>query len=152
MVAMARTERTHSRSGGYSLLEVQIAFAVLGIALAGMTPLVVTQLKQVRQLELRLPASQISRINASNGTSTLMFPNQAQTVIYLTRWGNPWTQKLAGSAQIVMTSSGGSSSIPCDPGSPELPPDATPAAITIQQLYASPGSQTITAVVQIPSS
>ena len=39
---------------GYTLLEVQVAFAVLGIGLAGLCPFVVMQLRQVRQLELRL--------------------------------------------------------------------------------------------------
>ena len=39
---------------GYSLLEVQVAFAILGIGLAGLCPLVVMQLRQVRLLELRL--------------------------------------------------------------------------------------------------
>ena len=42
---------------GSSLLEVQMAFAILGIGLAGLCPLVVMQLKQLVNLESRFMAT-----------------------------------------------------------------------------------------------
>ena len=50
-----RDERRASRGRrATTLLEVQVAFVILGIGLAGLCPLVVMQLRQVRVLELRL--------------------------------------------------------------------------------------------------
>ena len=39
------------------MLEIQIAFALLGIGLAGLCPFVVTQLRQLGKLESRFKAS-----------------------------------------------------------------------------------------------
>ncbi len=50
----SRGRRAGRPRRGYSLLEVQVAFALLGIGLAGLCQLVVMQLRQVRVLEKRL--------------------------------------------------------------------------------------------------
>ncbi len=42
------------KSGGFSFLELQVAFVLLGIALAGLIPLVVMQSKHLKKLEARL--------------------------------------------------------------------------------------------------
>ncbi len=65
---------------GYSLLEVQVAFVVLGIGLAGLCPLVVIQSKQVRKLEARYKAA---------------------TTYYLTPTVNPWARKLGVPAALA---------------------------------------------------
>ena len=103
------------------LLEVQVAFAVLGIGLAGLCPLVVMQLRQVRQLELRLRGQMVetSRITGVSQTSWSIMKDGVISpvpVYYIVPWQNPWAQKLAGSAQILPSTTGELSVIPCDPG------------------------------------
>ncbi len=44
------------RRPGVSLVEVQIAFVVLGFVLAGLAPMVVSQYRQHRRLQARFPA------------------------------------------------------------------------------------------------
>ena len=61
---------------GYSLLEVQVAFAILGIGLAGLCPLVVMQLRQVRQLELRLQGH-VVQTNPVTGVSQADAPGNS---------------------------------------------------------------------------
>ncbi len=92
---------------GYTLLEIQIAFAVLGIGLAGLCPFVVMQIRQVRQLELRLQG-QVVLNNPTTGTSQTMLQG---VPYYIVPWTNVWAQKLAGSGQILTTATNA-----CDPG------------------------------------
>jgi type II secretory pathway pseudopilin PulG len=121
---------------GYSLLEVQIAFAILGIGLAGLCPLVVMQLRQVRQLELRL---QGHVVNTRYGQTML-----AGQTYYIVPWQNPWTQKLAGSGQILTSTSS------CDPGPLTVSqPAPTSYPVTVVTLDAAPGSQNVTAYVDV---
>jgi type II secretory pathway pseudopilin PulG len=129
------------RRWGYSLLEVQVAFAILGIATAGLTPFVIMQLRQVRQLELRLQA-QVTRNNTSNGTPQTMFTGQTY---YIVPWTNPWSQKVAGSAQVVTSPAN-----PCDPG-PLTPHGSatTTYPVNILELDAQPGNQSVTAYVDV---
>ena len=96
---------------GQSLLEVQVAFALLGIGLAGLCQLVVVQLRQVRAMENRLQG-QVVQYSASKGTSTTMLSGQTY---YIIPWQNIWARKLTGAAQVVQTTSV-PPKIPCDPG------------------------------------
>ncbi len=64
---------------GFSLLELQVAFVVFGIALAGLGPLVVMQSRQVRELESRF---------------------DAQTTYYLVPSTDAWARKLGAPASI----------------------------------------------------
>jgi type II secretory pathway pseudopilin PulG len=126
---------------GYSLLEVQVAFAVLGIATAGLTPFVIMQLRQVRQLELRLQA-QVTRSNTSSGSALTIFAGQTY---YIVPWTNPWAQKVAGSAQVITTSTN-----PCDPGLLTVGSSATTTyPVNILELNAQPGAQSVTAYVDV---
>ncbi len=113
---------------GYMLFEVQVAFVVLGIGLAGLCPLVVMQLRQVRQLELRLRGQMIqtSRITGLSETMVIVQDGviSATPTHYLVPWQNPWARKLTGGAQIVA-----STSIPCDPGS--LSPSGNSPSCTV---------------------
>jgi type II secretory pathway pseudopilin PulG len=134
---MRQGERRH----GYTMLEVQVAFAVLGIAMAGLCPLVVMQLRQVRQLELRLQG-QVVQLNTSTGGSETML---AGKTYYVVPWGNPWTRKLAASAQIL-----GSAKSPCDPGPLPVPvPAPTAYPVSVVELDAPPYSQTVTVYVDV---
>ena len=101
----------HGRRG-YSLLEVQVAFAILGIGLAGLCPLVVMQLRQVRQLELRLQGQVVQTSFVTGQSQTMLQGN----TYYLVPWTNPWAQKLAGSGQILTSPTNS-----CDPGSCRSP-------------------------------
>jgi type II secretory pathway pseudopilin PulG len=123
-------------SRGYTLLEVQVSFALLGIGLAGLCPLVVMQLRQVRQLELRLEG-QVVRTNPATGVSQTMLPG---STYYIVPWTNIWAQKLAGSGQILT-----SPTSPCDPGSSAQ----GTYPLTIIELDAVPYSQSATVYVDV---
>jgi type II secretory pathway pseudopilin PulG len=126
---------------GYTLLEVQVAFAILGIGLAGLCPLVVMQLRQVRQLELRLEGQVVQKSFLTGQSQTMLQGN----TYYIVPWTNPWAQKLSGSGQIL-TSAYSS----CDPGSLPLPTPAPQSfPVTIVELDAAPTSQSVTAYVNV---
>jgi hypothetical protein len=118
--SVAALERQPRR--GYMLFEVQVAFVLLGIGLAGLCPLVVMQLRQVRQLEMRFRGQMIetSRVTGLSQTMVIMtngVPLPPATY-YIVPWQNPWARKLTGSAQIVeLASIPPSVPTPCDPGS-----------------------------------
>jgi type II secretory pathway pseudopilin PulG len=132
--------RRRSRRG-YSLLEVQVAFAILGIGLAGLCPLVVMQLRQVRQLELRLQGNVVQTSIVTGQSQTMLQGNQ----YYLVPWTNPWARKLTGSAQILTTQANS-----CDPGLLPVPfPAPMSFPVTIIELDAAPSSQSVTAYVDV---
>jgi type II secretory pathway pseudopilin PulG len=129
------------RRRGASLLEVQVAFVVLGIGLAGLCPFVVMQLRQVRMLEQRLQGQVVQR-NFVTGAEQTMLQGY---VYYFVPWANSWTRKLAGSAQILTSAANA-----CDTGPPPLPnPPPTAYPVSIVELDAPPGSQDITAHVLV---
>ena len=117
------------------------SFALLGIGLASICPLVVMQLRQVRQLELRLEG-QVIHTNPTTGVSQTMLPG---TTYYIVPWTNVWAQKVTGSGQILTTATS-----PCDPGYltlPSSPPQSFP--LTIIELDAAPYSQSATVYVDV---
>jgi hypothetical protein len=61
------TARTSRNRAGYTLLEAQVAFVVLGVALAGICPLVVMQLRVVGKLEARFPQGAYYLAPAADG-------------------------------------------------------------------------------------
>lgn len=141
-IAMTRSESINVRARrAYTLLEVQFAFAILGVGLAGLCPLVVMQLRQVRQLELRLQA-QVVETNPATGVSHTMLPG---TTYYIVPWTNVWAQKMTGSGQILTSANNA-----CDPGYLSV---STPAPqsypVTIVDLIAAPYSQSATANVDV---
>ena len=77
------------------MIEVQVAFAILGIGLAGLF-MVVTQLRQVRALERR-SQGQVTQLDPITGESQTMIEARAY---YIVPWRNPWARKLSGSGQI----------------------------------------------------
>ncbi len=85
----------HRRRAGISLLELQVALVLFGIALAGLGPLVVMHLKQLKRLENRL-----------SDTSTY----------YLTPSSDAWARKLGAAAAISSAASE-----PADAASPASP-------------------------------
>ena len=135
-----RTTSSRSRRG-YSLIEVQVAFAILGIGLAGLCPLVVMRLRQVRQLELRLQGNVVQTSFATGQSQTML----QGTKYYIVPWTNPWARKLTGSGQILTSPSNA-----FDPGPLSLPfPAPQSFPVTIVELDAAPGSQSVTAYVDV---
>ncbi len=136
------------RCGGWRrgswMLEVQIAFVVLGIALAGLCPFVVMQLRQLRTLESRLTASTYVFHSVGMAPRTV----QANQVYYLVPWNNPWGQKLTTRAQFLTTPSN-----PNDPTITSRPASGFPH-VTLPQpvsptLDGNGNVTALTAVVQI---
>ncbi len=82
------------------MAEAVLAFAILGVALAGLAPFVVTQLRLIHKLETRFQGNPVTR----NGQPFL--PNQtnpAQTY-YSVPWKNPRMQSLFSRAAITIGS------------------------------------------------
>ncbi len=119
---------------GSWLLEVQIAFVMLGIGLAGLCPFVVMQLRQLVNLESRLMATSYTFHSVGGVTLTEPFwpspsyyttpsfiassrpaPQPPSYYYYLVPWNNPWAQKLTTRAQLLTTSKNGSDNFPVPP-------------------------------------
>jgi len=146
-----RAAPRHLARPGYLLLEVQVTFVLLGIGLAGLCPLVVMQLRQVRLLEMRLQG-QVTETSMITGVSQTRMNNGViltTPTYYIVRWQNSWAQKLAGSAQILLSTTDELSAIPCDPGA--LPTHGTSPSNTVNvvALDALPYNQTVTAYVDV---
>jgi len=76
---MQKKSPKNALRAGFSFLELQIAFVLFGVALAGLVPLVVMQSKQLRQIESRF---------------------DDQTTYYLVPSSSAWARKLAVPATI----------------------------------------------------
>jgi hypothetical protein len=76
----ASSMRGSGRRPAFSLLELEVAFVVFGVALSGLCPLVVMQTRHVKYLEARL---------------------SPQTVHYLVPSSNTWAQKLGAAATVT---------------------------------------------------
>jgi len=79
---------------GVSLIEVQVAFVLFGIALSGLLPVGVMYLKQVKKLEQRL----------SEDATYLLAPSK-----------DPWARKLGAAASLVQTLPAGESAAAAAP-------------------------------------
>jgi hypothetical protein len=122
---------------GSVLLELEIAFAVLGIMMAGLCPFVVAQIRQARYLEREPPLKSSNSyhyhaIKPSSMTSVTMRKNpfvddgglltataNPGFEYQIVPWTNPWTRKLSGRAQVVQV------------GSPQPAPATSPEAGTL---------------------
>jgi len=83
---MKQTSSRNTIRDAFSFLELQVALVLLGIALAGLVPLVVMQSKQLKKLEARL-----------DHTATY----------YLVPSTSTWARKLGAPAAIETEASGG---------------------------------------------
>ena len=71
---------------GFSMLEVQIAFTLLGVALAGICPLIVMQLKMSRKIQVGF-----------NPQTAYFHPGDT---FYLVPSSDPWERKLGIAASV----------------------------------------------------
>jgi hypothetical protein len=138
------------------LFDVQMAFVVLGIGLAGLCPLVVMQLRQVRMLEMRMRGQVIETSRVTGVSRAMVITSGGVTLptptYYLLRWKNPWVQKLTGSAQILPSTTGDLSAIPCDPGPLPVGVGASVQnTVSVVGPLTFPNSQSVTAYVDITS-
>ncbi len=109
---------------GSWLLEVQIAFVMLGIVLAGLCPFVVMQLKQLVNFESRFMARSYTFKGVGTVSLTEPFwpppsyyttpsytatsppaPQPPSYYYYLVPWNNPWARKLTTRAQLLTAGS-----------------------------------------------
>ena len=133
---------------GSSLLEVQVAFAVLGIGLAGLCPFVVMQLRQVRQLEQRLQGQVInSRVGEAMWTGLgRMLPGPDLLFVPVAepagRRSSPASAPDPDSRSRPIPAIRARCRIPFIRSPPSYP-------VTIVELDASPGSQNVTAYVNV---
>jgi prepilin-type N-terminal cleavage/methylation domain-containing protein len=72
--------RRQARRGGFSMLELQVALVLFGIALTGFGPLVVMHSRQLKKLEQQF---------------------SPQTTYYLIPPADPWVRKLGAAASIA---------------------------------------------------
>ena len=82
------------------MAEAVLAFSILGIALAGLAPFVVTQLRLIHKLETRFQGNPVTRDSQS------FLPNQANPAqtYYSVPWKNKRMQALFGRAAITIGS------------------------------------------------
>jgi hypothetical protein len=80
------------RRAGFTFLEVQVAFILLGIGLAGLGPLVVMQIRLSKKIE--------------NGFNPQTAYFRSGTTSYLVPAADPWERKLGVSATILTTTPG----------------------------------------------
>ncbi len=118
---------------------------VLGLGLAGLCPLVVMQIRQVRVIELRLQG-QVTNLRTGepmvmvNPRTWALSPAPTYCVV---PWSNLWARKLAGSAPILTSSTNLG-----DPG-PMAGSLPVPYPATVVELDAPPSSQSIVAYVNV---
>jgi prepilin-type N-terminal cleavage/methylation domain-containing protein len=72
--------RPHALRGGFSMLELQVALVVFGIALTGLGPLVVMHSRQLKRLESRF---------------------SPQATYYVTPSADLWSRKLGAAASVT---------------------------------------------------
>ncbi|WP_165220475.1 hypothetical protein [Aquisphaera insulae] len=150
-----RCEATRRSRRASLLLEMEIAFAVLGVMLAGLCPYVITQIRQARYLEREQPltsanSSVYHAIKPYSITSVTMRKNPfvedgglqtatAGPLFYyqITPWTNRWTRKLAGRARITQWAY--DSQHEAWEASTQVVPATSPAAATF-----TPSSSTLT--------
>ena len=152
---------------GSWLLEVQIAFVMLGIGLAGLCPFVIMQLKQLVNLESRFMATSYTfqRIGAvsytANGwpppsyyttpsfiASSQPAPQPPSYYYYLVPWNNPWAQKLTTRAQLLTAPSNTSDPTVTNQPAAGFPHVTQPQAVSLT-LDVNGNVTAVTAVVQV---
>ncbi len=114
----------HTDRSGFSFLELQVAFLVLGIALAGLVPLVVMQSRQLKQLQNRFKGTYKDDVSAEvyylAPSRDLATPGHAfaDPLLFST---NAWARKLGAVASLVHEDD--YDDLPALPQRPELDPD-----------------------------
>jgi hypothetical protein len=81
---------------GYAMAEAILAFAILGIALAGMAPFAVTQLRLIHKLETRFQGNPVFRDG-----QPIIQTNKAPTY-FCVPWKNPRMRSLFGRATVTI--------------------------------------------------
>jgi hypothetical protein len=152
---------------GSWLFEVQIAFALLGICLAGLCPFVIMQLKQLVNLESRFMATSYTfqRVGAVSYTaqgwpppsyyttpsfiaSSQPAPQPPSYYYYIVPWNNPWAQKLTTRAQLLTAASNTSDPTVISRPAAGFPHVTQPQAVSLT-LDVNGNVTAVTAVVQV---
>jgi hypothetical protein len=88
---------------GYTMAEVVLAFAIFGIALAGLCPFVLTELRLTRKLEVRFQGNLSYDRDGSGQYGQQVLPNSQYPaqIYYAVPWKNPRMRSLVGGAAIT---------------------------------------------------
>ncbi|WP_148595599.1 hypothetical protein [Aquisphaera giovannonii] len=153
------------RRGASVLLELEIAFAVLGVMLAGLCPYVVTQVRQARRLTREQPtgpsnpyfyhtikpytlASVTMRSGPIAGDGGPQAAADAPGFEYrIVPWPNPWTRKLAARARLEQVG-GGQPSPAAAPDWGTLAPSASTLALRAFRPDGCVGAGAVTATFE----
>ncbi len=153
---------------GSWLLEVQIAFVMLGIGLAGLCPFVAMQLRQLVNLESRFMATSYTFNSVGGGSHTKSPwplptyyttpsysasnrpapPDPPYYCYYLVPWNNPWAQKLTTRAQLLTAPSNTSDPTVTSHPAKGFPHVTQPQAVSLT-LDVNGNVTAVTAVVQV---
>jgi hypothetical protein len=125
--------RGRAAAAGYMMAEVVLAFAIFGIALAGLFPFVLTQLRLTRKLEVRFQGNLFYDRDGSGRYAQRVLPNSQYPaqIYYAVPWKNPRMRSLVGGA-IVTTDPANAVDdyVPVNPG----PATRTPTTIYNYQI------------------
>lgn len=101
---MKKRSPKNAKRAGFSLLELQVAFLVLGIALTGIVPLLVMQSKQLKQLQDRFKRTYKDDVSAEvyylAPSRDLAAPDEAfaDSLLFST---NAWARRLGAVASLI---------------------------------------------------
>jgi hypothetical protein len=97
-----RLTRRRPRTG-YMMIEMVLGFAIFGVALAGLFPFVLTQLRLTRKLENRFQGTVVYYLDSTKVNSIVVLPNPMNPAktYYVVRWKNPRMRSLIGGGLIT---------------------------------------------------
>jgi hypothetical protein len=88
---------------GYMMAEMTLAFAIFGVAMAGLFPFVLAQLKLTRKLETRMQGTVLYYLDTAHVNSIQVLPNDMYPpqIYHVVPWKNPRMRSLVGGALIT---------------------------------------------------
>jgi prepilin-type N-terminal cleavage/methylation domain-containing protein len=143
--AIVKNERFPGRSlrRGFTLLEVEVALLILALALAGVGPLVVMQLRLVKKLEGRVQAYAAYQ-QAQNGSWTLE-ATSPQAVYYIV----PFTEPLGLVFAEGTTQTPGDQVISFVPATSVSAPAGATSSVSLTAISYQTNASSVTATVQV---
>jgi len=98
------TLRTTAGRAGFTLVELIVAMVVLGVAMAGVFPLVATLSRQIQPLRKEDPANPGAYIYETPTPGRDWESDAMRSIWYLTPFPEPWARKLGAGARITTDS------------------------------------------------
>jgi hypothetical protein len=143
MNARSSLKNGQSRRRGYTFLEVQVAFIVLGVALAGLCPLSVVQLKLMARLEARIPAHSTSHLDTAG--DWVQDPTSPAAIYYVV----PFPEPLAGAFAEATRQAAADRFIAYSTATTLAPATNPTHTVTLQSITYQQVTRTVAAQVQV---